>query len=292
MAKVLNPIVFIGPGRSGSTIISEMVLAHKALGGPTNYTEWFPNYPSLALLSRLTNNAHWYLSGVKGQLNQTLPLNNVIPRPAEAWSFWQKITRPDIDFSRDFLLNKRASEEEKQRTHSALSNLLSMQGKPRLGLKLTGPGRIEYLQSLFPDALFINVVRDPCATVNSLLKIPFWQQQGAKQLWWKGAYSKEELKIYRSIQHDCIAGTAFQLNKVLETTREEIERTGANALTVKYEEFIANPVYCTRKILNFCHLNNDSRVDKKLSECKIVNRNSRTKVNTELLDKVQQWCPS
>lgn len=290
MNSLANPIIFIGPGRSGSTIISEVILAHSQLGGPTNYTEWYPSVPALALLSRLTNNSLWSVNGVKAQLNKTLPFNNAIPRPAEAWSFWQKVTRSDIDFSRNFLLNKRASDSEKHKVHHALSLLLMLQGKPRLGLKLTGPGRIEYLHSIFPDAHFINVVRDPCATVNSLLNVPFWQQQGAKQLWWQGAYSSEELRAYQEIRHDPVAGTAFQLNKVLETTQREIENCGVKALTVQYEDFVANPVYTTRRILGFCHLSNDSRVARKLSECQVVDRNQRKLQNRVLATKVRQWC--
>lgn len=292
MMQLIKPIIFIGPGRSGSTIISEMILAHKTIGGPSNYTEWYPNVSFMAYLSRLTNNKFWSISGVKAQLNKTLPLNNLIPRPAEAWSFWQGITRDDIDFSRNFLLYKRATEQEKQRARKTLAEMVTRQGKTRLGLKLTGPGRVEYLHSLFPDACFVNVVREPSATVNSLLNVPFWQKQGAKELWWKGAYSDDELETYQRIRHDPIASTAFQLNKVLTTTREEIERTNVNALTVHYEDFIANPIYTTRQILSFCHLSNNSRIDRKLKQCHAINRNAQNLQNPEIKGIVDQWCPN
>lgn len=292
MEDLHNPVIFISPGRSGSTIISEMILAHKELGGPSNYTEWFPNISGMAYLSRLSNNDYWYLEGVKGQLIKTLPFNNLIPRPAEAWSFWQTVTRSDIDFSRDFLLYKRAAETERKQVHQVLSKMLAKQGKARLGIKLTGPGRVEFLHSLFPDAHFINIVREPSATVNSLLNMPFWQQQGAKKLWWKGAYSDSELETYQSIRHDPIASTAFQLNKVLRTTREEIERLNLNALTVNYEDFIANPIYTTRQILSFCHLSNDSRIDRKLKHCHAINRNAQKLQNPEIKGIVEQWCPN
>ncbi|WP_139158939.1 hypothetical protein [Vibrio sonorensis] len=94
-----KPIIFIGSGRCGSTIISECLLSHHSLGGPTNYVEWFPKTVVTGLLNRLTDNAFWKLDGVKGQLNPTLPLNSLIPRPAEAWSFWQNVTRSELDFS-------------------------------------------------------------------------------------------------------------------------------------------------------------------------------------------------
>ncbi|EIX4887696.1 sulfotransferase [Vibrio vulnificus] len=287
--RLSAPIIFIGPGRSGSTVISEFVMAHHSLGWPDNYCEWFPSRPSLAWLTRLTNNSLWYVSGEKAQLNHTLPLNNLLPRPAEAWPFWQKITRDKIDFSRGFLLHQRASTEEKQRIRTYLNQHLRAQGKPRLAMKFTGPGRVEYLSSIFPDALFINVVREPVATVNSLLKVPFWQAQGLHQLWWQGAYSNHELETYQQIRHDPVCSTAFQLNKILKTTEEEISRTKVKSLTVHYEDFVRDPQFIVHQIMHFCHLPPCERVRNKLRNSPIRDQNKAAKVSG-IAKRVSTWC--
>ncbi len=287
--RLSAPIIFIGPGRSGSTVISEFVMAHHSLGWPDNYCEWFPSLPSLAWLTRLTNNSLWYLSGEKAQLNHTLPLNNLLPRPAEAWPLWQKITRDEIDFSRGFLLHQRASAEEKQRICRYLNQHLRAQGKPRLAMKFTGPGRVEYLSSIFPDALFINVVREPAATVNSLLKVPFWQAQGLHQLWWQGAYSNRELETYQQIRHDPVCSTAFQLSKILKTTEEEIARTKVKSLTVHYEDFVRDPQFIVHQIMHFCHLPPCERVRNKLRNSPIRDQNKAAKVSG-IAKRVSAWC--
>ena len=287
--RLSAPIIFIGPGRSGSTVISEFVMAHHSLGWPDNYCEWFPSLPSLAWLTRLTNNSLWYLSGEKAQLNHTLPLNNLLPRPAEAWPLWQKITRDEIDFSREFLLHQRASAEEKQRIRRYLNQHLRAQGKPRLAMKFTGPGRVEYLSSIFPDALFINVVREPVATVNSLLKVPFWQAQGLHQLWWQGAYSNRELETYQQIRHDPVCSTAFQLSKILKTTEEEIARTKVKSLTVHYEDFVRDPQFIVYQIMHFCHLPPCERVRNKLRNSPIRDQNKAAKVSG-IAKRVSAWC--
>ncbi|HFQ4947712.1 sulfotransferase [Vibrio vulnificus] len=287
--RLSAPIIFIGPGRSGSTVISEFVMAHHSLGWPDNYCEWFPSLPSLAWLTRLTNNSLWYLSGEKAQLNRTLPLNNLLPRPAEAWPLWQKITRDEIDFSRGFLLHQRASAEEKQRIRRYLNQHLRAQGKPRLAMKFTGPGRVEYLSSIFPDALFINVVREPAATVNSLLKVPFWQAQGLHQLWWRGAYSNHELETYQQIRHDPVCSTAFQLSKILKTTEEEIARTNVKSLTVHYEDFVRDPQFIIHQIMHFCHLPPCERVRNKLRNSPIRDQNKAAKVSG-IAKRVSAWC--
>ncbi|TFH92885.1 sulfotransferase [Vibrio ouci] len=292
MKRLEKPIIVIGPGRTGSTIISEIVFAHHELGGPTNYSEWQPKLPWLSALTRLSNNDLWWISGEKAQQQKTRFLNNYVPRPAEAWSLWQNMTRSDIDFSRDFLLYKRASETEKQTIRHTFDAMLKLQGKQRLALKLTGPARLEYLHSIFPDAYFINIVREPTATVTSLLNTPFWQQQGAKQLWWHGAYSKKELNTYNAIARNPVAGTAFQLNKILTTTKEEQARVKANMLTIHYEQFLSNPKYAIHSIMSFCHLSNDQRIDQKLEQTGFSNRQLTNQLESTSRETIERWCPA
>ncbi|WP_175443174.1 sulfotransferase [Vibrio sonorensis] len=154
---------------------------------------------------------------------------------------------------------------------------------------MTGPARLEYLNSIFPDAKFINVVREPTATVNSLLNVPFWQEQGANQLWWTGAYSREEEAMFDSIKQDVVASTAFQLNKILTTTKQEIDRVNADVITVHYEDFIAKPTAVMNDLLTFCQLDSDRNITQKLDSCQWHNRNNQGKPG-ELHSKVSQWC--
>ena len=198
--KLDRPVIFIGPGRSGSTIISEIILAHESLAWPSNYQEYFPASGLINLIRPVFDNGLWRIKGEKGQLNQVRFLNNLLPRPAEAFPFWEHITRPEIDFSRGFLLGETATAEEAQRIRKIFSRMVSWQGKQRLSMKITGPGRIGYLKSLFPDARFVNVVRDPVATVRSLMKVPFWKDLGMYRLWWTGAYSEDDLEYFRGNQ--------------------------------------------------------------------------------------------
>jgi hypothetical protein len=47
-----KPIIFIGAPRSGTTIISEIIMRHPDIGFISNYDEKIPNYPILSLLRR------------------------------------------------------------------------------------------------------------------------------------------------------------------------------------------------------------------------------------------------
>jgi len=266
-----QPIIFIGPGRSGSTIISEFVFAHEDLAWPSNHLEHFPRNLWLNYLRRLFDNDYWRVLGEKsqGKGNRSPLLNFLAPRPAEAYPFWENMTRREINFSRDFLLNVTATPEEKRRIRHAASRIVAYQKRKRFSMKTTGPGRIEYLKSIFPDAIFVNVVREIGPTVASLMNIPFWEDLGKYRLWWTGAYSADDLSFFETIKHDPTAVTAFQVQKIIATTVKEANQTGARMLTVKYEDFTESPNSVIGEILDFCQLSNSNQIQKKLAATKI-----------------------
>jgi hypothetical protein len=268
-----EPIIFVGPGRSGSTIISEFIMVHEQLAWPSNYLEMYPHADWSSFLRILFDNSFWRITAEKGQINKTRLFNTCLPCPAEAYPFWERLSRDEIDFSRGFLLGDVATTDEKKKIRAAFANLVKAQGRKRLALKTTGPGRIGYLQSIFPDAIFINVIRDPAATVRSLLNVPFWKDLGMHRLWWTGAYSETEKKYYQTIRHDAKLSTGFQLEKILCTTQLEAEQCKANVVTIHYEDFVANPSVSVKQILSISGLPSSKWINRKLETTPVQNRN-------------------
>lgn len=89
-------------------------------------------------------------------------------------------------------MNEHAPADEKKYIRGIFEKMIKHQKRKRLSFKITGPGRIGYLHSIFPDAIFIEITREPFANIRSLLKVPFWKDRGMHQLWWRGAYSEQE----------------------------------------------------------------------------------------------------
>jgi len=272
-AYLENPIIFIGPGRSGSTIISEFIMVHEQLAWPSNYLEMYPYADWSNYLRPVFDNSFWRVTAEKGQINKTRLFNTYLPCPAEAYPFWERLSRDEIDFSRGFLLGDVATTDEKKKIRAVFANLVKAQGRERLALKTTGPGRIGYLQSIFPDAIFINVIREPTATVRSLLNVPFWKDLGMHQLWWTGAYSEAEKRYYQTIRHDANLSTAFQLEKILCTTRQEAEQCNADVTTIHYEDFVANPSVIVEQVLSISGLASSKWINRKLETTPVHNRN-------------------
>ena len=125
MKNICKPIVFVGSGRSGTTIISEIVFRHESLAWPSNYQEKFPKVTYVNLLRNFFDNKLWQLQGQKPQLNKVSALNKILFKPAEAYNFWEYLSGSNIDFSRGFLLNERASDSEASKIRSAFNKLVA-----------------------------------------------------------------------------------------------------------------------------------------------------------------------
>lgn len=270
-----RPIIFIGNPRSGTSIISEIVMRHKDLGFPSQHQDRFAPKTNINYVRRLFDNRFWRFFGQKNQLNKVSKINRLVFIPWEAYRMWKLITPDYIDFGRDFLVDRKADPESRKSIRLFFSKLVKKQGKKRLAFKITGPGRIGYLTSIFPDAQIIRIHREPAATVRSLLKVPFWEQRGKKELWWQGQYTEAEKKWAEDHWSDPIGLTAFQLKKVVEVTDREIQASAASVLDIKYGDFVKEPQKNIRRILEFCQLSQDKGCFDFFSENKIFNQNTR-----------------
>src|SRR4249919_1911524 len=269
-----RPIIIIGSGRSGTTIISEIIFQHEDLAWHSNYQEIIVFTPLINLLRSFFNNKLWHFKkfykyvGVskntrqKGQSKFDLILFN----PIERYNFWEHISGKRIDFSRGFLLNERATPEEVKRIRSFLNKQVKYQGKKRLIMKFTGPARLEYLTSIFPDAIVVNVIREPVATVRSWLEVGFWQRMGIDKLWWIGAYTKEEEATAEKLKGNAPLITAFQYRKLMETTQYEINKLGLDVLQTRYEDFVKDPKAFIKNVMDFMQLPPSKHVDDYMNE--------------------------
>jgi len=274
MKHLQNPIIFIGTGRSGTTIVSEIISRHPHLAYPSNYNDKFPNSKNINLLRLLFDNPLWKIYGQKKQLNKTPFLNKYFFNPHEAYEMWDHITGKDIDFSKSFLLEDSLTEDRIHIIRDYFNAMVKLQNKKRLIFKITGPSRITFLSKIFPDAVFINLKRNRIPTISSFLKVKFWQTRGINKLWWTGAYDDNEQKWAKENASNGPLLTAFQLNKIDETTNSERHKIQPKYLEVHYEDFVANPEKILETIIEFTNLS-PFNYKKYLKKVKIFNRNKK-----------------
>ena len=58
-ALLKKPIIFIGTGRSGTTVISEIIFQHEDLAWHSNYQELFPRSALINYVRRVFENKFW-----------------------------------------------------------------------------------------------------------------------------------------------------------------------------------------------------------------------------------------
>jgi len=167
---------------------------------------------------------------------------------------WNFLTGPKTDFGRDFLLDKKADENRIHFIRNYFDKMVKYQNKVRLSFKLTGPARMSYLLSIFPDAVFVIVNRRIVPTISSFLKVDFWQDRGINKLWWIGAYTESEKKWAEENRNKASSLTAFQIKKVKQITMSECKKYKPKYIEVKYEDFVKNPHSEVLRILSFLNL--------------------------------------
>jgi hypothetical protein len=268
-----KPIIIFGTGRSGTTIISDIIFQHEDLAWHNNFQELAPFTPLVNYLRRVFDNKWWRKIGMNTQNNKSL-LIWLAFRPIERYTFWEKITGPRIDFSRGFLLDTKATDSERSRIRKFFAKMVKYQKRRRLAFKITGPSRMEYMMSLFPDAVFVNVTREPLGTVRSWLEVNFWQDKGKTQLWWTGAYSPEEEAMAEELSSKPELITAFQYRKLSETTAYEIEKMKPEIYEVRYEDFVKNPKAFIDDLMEKLQLNPSKLVEDYMVRVPIRNTKS------------------
>ena len=273
---IREPIFFIGMPRSGTTIIFEAVARHPQLAWPSNYSQKNPQCPSHNLVRRLHENRFFIVEARKKQYADVPFCNKYLVKPAEAYQFWDYYSQQD--FSLGALAGCRADHRAVLRLRNAVEKIVRYQGRTRFSAKLTGPPRVGYLNSIFPDARFVHIVRDGLAVVHSLLKVSFWKEKGGYDgPFWKGVLQDEEIELWRRGGKDPGVITALQWNRILEMTREEAECMGPERLLeVKYEDFMADPHAALTGVFSFCNLTDAAEAHDSLDRGpKLVNMNHK-----------------
>lgn len=237
-----SPILFVGAPRSGTTITFEHFALHPDLAWISNYARIFPKFAPVNLLRRVLDNPLISLRGRKNQFGDLGWVNRYLPRPDESYEFWGAYACPD--FAKSYLLNGSATEAEASDLREAMHKAQRYQGKSRITAKLTGPGRISYLHSIWPQMHVVHVIRDGLDVVRSLLNVGFWKNNGGyREPWWEGGLEDDELEAWRSRGSDPGELAAIQWRRIVETTRAEAQTLLAERYTeLRYEHFLAHSV--------------------------------------------------
>jgi len=238
---IKKPIILFSIGRSGSTVFHRMVSQHPKVSYLSTLCSRFPRKPELnAYLMHLID-----LPGGGPWLRSRL-------HPVEVYPFFDVyypgFSRPCRDLTGADLTN-----HAREGLQSALSRAVS-EHKPRLLIKITGWPRIGFLKELFPDALFVHLIRDGRAVANSFLKRDFWKGWGGPHKWRWGELNPADRESWLLYDRSFIALAAIQWNIFLEAVEHTRNLAGKNYYQLRYEDLCAQPAKEMERLCSFLDL--------------------------------------
>jgi len=223
--EVDRPVFIVGPHRSGTTLLYTILSRHPDLGYFNRGNHRLPRFPRLAHgLTRL------------GSPDD--------PREAQrVWDFFWSGGDDVMDASD-------ATDAVTRWYRRRVAEVLRLRGAtrflakyPRLSL------RLDWIDAVFPGALFLHVTRDWRGVVSSTVarkvkregrgggwfgvRIPGWRELG-------------------DVRHEVVAGRTFRF--VTQTLEREGARRPGRFFRVGYEELCAAPVEVVRRIATDCDL--------------------------------------
>lgn len=235
-APVERPIFLIGCGRSGTTLLYNILCGHPSLAWFSNYTNRWPGLPQLAALSR----------SYAPMKRRRVSLRRA-PVPSEGYRIFDYYSPRSGSDNNKPLIEMDVNPVERIGLRRAIATHVRFGGGHRFVNKNTrNTRRIRFLRELFPDACFVHVVRDPRATAASLLRVAFWPEL---RFWWRDNRSAEELPIIRP---ETLAGELW-VREVGAGLRDGL-LDASSYMEVRYEDLVTEPRTLVTRVLEFVDL--------------------------------------
>jgi LPS sulfotransferase NodH len=263
MTRIVKPIIIVGTGRCGSTVLHRLLAKHPQLMWLSGFCDRYP--------TRLSWNRH-AVTAVGNPLLSRLLGGKI--QPGECYRFWSKHAYGFSEPCRD-LLRTDVTVRVKKQVRSALEPMLTP-SRNRMLIKITGWPRIGFLDEIFGDAKFVHILRDGRAVANSLLHVSFWRGWYGPQGWRAGLLSPEDQSIWESYDRSftALAGLEWRIQmRAMEAARRTLDPE--RFFEVKYEAFCAQPLDTCRRILEFAELPDSAELEQAVAAASIKDMSNR-----------------
>lgn len=226
-----RPVFVLGTGRCGSTLVHEVLARHEGTGFVTNLDDL-----------KLARSSAW-----QNRLWRRLPAEvtrkgSARFAPSEGYRVLAREVSPMlVDPVRD-LTARDATPWLRDRLTTFVEDRSRRLDAPVFLHKFTGWPRAGLLRVCFPDALFIEVVRDGRAVANSWLQMPWWRGHRGPEDWHFGPLPAELERqwVEKGRSFPVLAALAWsQLMTSYDEARAEVPPD--RWLRVRYEDVVEAP---------------------------------------------------
>ncbi|GAA3180958.1 hypothetical protein GCM10010531_38920 [Blastococcus jejuensis] len=216
-------VFIIGCGRSGTTLLYELLATHPGFAWPSTWTDRTLR-PSLAALNGAFR---WSRRGSTSHRG--------VPRPSEGYRLWDAALGPRQGAADGVLGSADVDEEQARKSRDmADAHRRWSRGAVFLNKNTRNTRRVAALSAIFPDATFIHVLRSPLDVVSSLLAVSWWKDL---PLWTRAG---EQPGVRSAVEQASMAGELW--TREVEVACDSATRLDPDRyFEVRYEQLLQNP---------------------------------------------------
>lgn len=263
------PLFLLGAPRSGTSLLYKALCLHPRTAWFSNWVNRFPSVPQLAILNRAASklpaqqrrvwfggdSANAYVYGARRRLGDRL-----FPMPVEGEGVFRRCA-----LSEDGGWTEPDSREALRTVFSSLERFGG--GRPLVCKRIANNRRIPLLLGAFPDAHFVEIVRDGRAVALSLSMVDWWEDSVA---WWCGRRPRDWVAEGGDPWTMCARSWVEEL-RVIEDGLAAVPPD--QVLRVTYEGLVSAPVETLERVAAFAGLVADKRWSAQLDSLSFPDRN-------------------
>lgn len=246
----LQPILLLGPGRGGTTLLYKLLSLHRDAAFVSNFdthvgTRLFTRAALRAsnLDQRIRRWAWFSTEGQAYQFDREL-LKRFVPVPVEGETLYSscgltlnEYTQPADAATRNALRSTFAAVQMRHR------------GKVLLLKRTANNRRIPVLHSAFPECKTIVLWRDGRAVTASLLNVHWWLDH---PVWWADGKTPRQMDLDRQQSIEIAARNWVEEVEAIERGLDRVD--AKRIMQVRYEDMLARPEETISSILEFIGL--------------------------------------
>ena len=287
MTSALRPVFLIGAARSGTSLLYKGLCLHPETAWISNWVRRFPRLAPLAALNRTTSlaprirrqvwfgaDSNAYVYGTKRKVWE-----RIFPMPVEGETVY---ARSGIG------ADGKANGEEAAQQAAALRRQFGLihqfaGGRVFINKRIANNRRIPLLLDAFPDARFIEIIRDGRAVAYSLSRVDWWPDS---HVWWYGKSPKEWDAEGKDPWELCARNWVEEIREI---RRGKQLVPDGQLLEVKYEDFLENPLEGFIRLANFSDLEPVSKWQNALRELSFPDKNEawRRRLNSAAIATIE-----
>lgn len=269
------PVFIVGAGRSGTTLLYKLISLHPEVSFISQFDRslpaWLPSqfagrflrpFPSLKRIFWFKDEGNAYF------IDRPL-VKKIIPSPVEAERIYTECglsVYPDEEVK-----------DLEQTKKCMMARFTRMQrhggGRVIVSKRTSNNQRIRLLNSIFPQAKFVNVVRDGRAVAFSLGQVEWWHQH---KLWW-AEKTPGELEQQGFSALEVCARNWIEDIEAIKTGLQDIDNN--RVIDITYERLMDDPEMELARILEFIGLNCKSSFEAAWRSLNLKPREDKWRVN-------------